>query len=163
MSGSDPVIRRAQATDGAVVLSALRALAAELGDPFRATPGTLAAVLFGPAGFARAHLALADGGPPLGIVMANPQFSTVMGGAVTHVSDLWVSPAARGHGLGRGLLEHAARDGLETWGARMLRLTVYADNTAAQDFYRALGFDLHPGQPAGTLDGAPFAALMTET
>lgn len=163
MSGSDILIRRAQATDGAAVLVALRALAADLGDPFRATPGTLAAALFGPARFARAHLATGATGVPLGIVMANPQFSTVMGGAVTHVSDLWVSRAARGQGLGRGLLEHAARDGMEAWGARMLRLTVYADNARAQEFYRALGFTLKPGEPAATLDSASFMALMTET
>jgi ribosomal protein S18 acetylase RimI-like enzyme len=163
MSRPDVVIRRAQATDGAAVLGALRVLAADLGDPFRATPGTLAAALFGPARFARAHLATTQKGVPLGIVMANPQFSTVMGGAVTHVSDLWVSRAVRGHGLGRRLLEKAARDGMETWGARMLRLTVYADNAGAQDFYRALGFDLHPGEPTATLDTAAFMALMAET
>lgn len=163
MSGSDIVIRRAQATDGAAVLAALRALAADLGDPFRASPGTLAAALFGPARFARAHLAISAGGAPLGIVMANPQFSTAMGGAVTHVSDLWVSRAARGRGLGRRLLEHAARDGMEAWGARMLRLTVYADNAAAQDFYRALGFTVKSGEPAATLDSESFMALMTET
>lgn len=163
MSGSDIVIRRAQATDGAAVLAALRALAGDLGDPFRASPGALAAALFGPAGFARAHLAMAPRGAPLGIVMANPQFSTMMGGAITHVSDLWVSRAVRGRGLGRRLLEQAARDGMETWGARMLRLTVYADNAAAQEFYRALGFTVKPGDPAATLDSASFMALMTET
>lgn len=162
MSGSDPVIRRARADDLGATMVALVALSVDLGDPFHATADGVADALFGPAAFARAHLALA-GAVPCGVVLTSPQFSTTLGGAVTHVSDLWVSQAARGQGLGRRLLAVAARDGEASWHARALRLTVYAENAAAQDFYCALGFGLRPGAPSAILDGASFRALSMET
>ena len=98
-------------------------------------------------------------GAVVGAVVFSPFFSTVRGGAGAYVSDLWVSEATRGSGLGRRLLA-AARDaaGAE-WGARFLKLAVYLDNPRARAFYIRLGFAPHDGEVYLTLGGPALAAL----
>jgi ribosomal protein S18 acetylase RimI-like enzyme len=157
MSGSEPVIRVAGAGDAAALHAALRALAADLGDPFRAAEADIAAALAGPRAFALALLA--GGAPPAGAALAAPVMSTMAGGAVLHVSDLWVAAPARGRSLGRRLLAAAAREGRARWGTRGLTLTVYDGNAGARAFYARLGFRLRAGDHGAYLDADGIAAL----
>lgn len=54
------------------------------------------------------------------------------------VADLFVRDAARGQGVGRALMESAARIA-EAKGAGLIRLTVWDRNIMAIDFYEGLG------------------------
>lgn len=79
------------------------------------------------------HVSLAVGG-------AGDAAPTLFGGGVAMVSRLFVSPAARGHGIGRVLLEEAAgaarRNGLHPV------LDVDSTSTSAIAFYERLGWHL---------------------
>lgn len=55
------------------------------------------------------------------------------------ISDLWLVPQARGHGLGNRLLALLESEVRERNHAQA-RLRVVAENTAARDFYRAHGW-----------------------
>jgi ribosomal protein S18 acetylase RimI-like enzyme len=59
---------------------------------------------------------------------------------VGHITQLCISPALRGHGLGRLLLQHCMD---ETWrnGVKSLSLTVTQANTAAVNLYQRSGFN----------------------
>ena len=78
------------------------------------------------------------GGTPLGFAHLHP-VPDLTGGMRGHVSDLAVSQAARGHGVGRALLEAA-----EAWAAEQgfsrLGLTAMATNAGARRFYARLGY-----------------------
>jgi ribosomal protein S18 acetylase RimI-like enzyme len=54
------------------------------------------------------------------------------------VQDLFVVKAARGKGVGRGLL--AATMAAQDWGAKYLTLSVSPGNVAAKAFYAKAGF-----------------------
>lgn len=154
MCASD-VIRVAAPEDMPALMRALGALADDLGDPFRMEAGTLEAALFGPSRRAFALLAGQDGA-----VLAQPTLSTMLGGTVTFVSDLWVSAGARGTGLGRRLLAAAAREGAHRWQAVALRLTVYEENAGARAFYDRLGFAVREQDRNALLHGAALTRLM---
>lgn len=153
-----PTITEVEEADFADFVAALRGLARDLGDRFRATEESLEAALFGPARFAVAHLARV-GREVAGAVFAQPYFSTVGGGAGVYVSDLWVAPAHRRRTLGRSLLARAAQDGAARWDARVLKLSVYADNERALDFYARMGFTQLERDRSVILAGSDFAAL----
>ena len=161
MSASDPAIRVASAGDAPALHAALGALATDLGDPFRAAEADIAAAIAGPRAFACALLA--GGTPPVGAALASPVMSTVAGGAVLHVSDLWVAAPARGRSLGRRLLAAAAREGRARWGTRGLTLTVYDGNPGARAFYARLGFRLRAGDHGAFLGEEGIAALDGQT
>ena len=154
----EATIRAAEARDLPAVETALRALAQDLNDPYRAQPGAVQTALFGlhPSAFAQIAPG-ADG--PAGLVLFSPVFSTVRGGAGLYVSDLWVAPTARGQGLGRALLHSAAARAEALWGACFLRLAVYPDNTGAQAVYTALGFAPVTGETTMVLSGTAFQTL----
>jgi len=59
---------------------------------------------------------------------------------VTRITTLVVSERARGTGVGRLLVEHAARLA-KRWGCGVLELTTGLARQDAQAFYRATGFD----------------------
>ncbi|CAN5826158.1 GNAT family N-acetyltransferase [soil metagenome] len=73
---------------------------------------------------------------------------------------MWVTPAARGGGVGRALVE-AVADWGATWGAQRVVLWVYGANRGAQQFYERLGFTLMPEGPDAE-SGAAFGALALE-
>ncbi|SIO44997.1 Acetyltransferase (GNAT) family protein [Rhodovulum sp. ES.010] len=151
-------IRQACPSDMARLDAGLRALAADLGDPYLATPEMLAAACDPDEGFAAALLA--HHGPALaGLALVSPIFSTLRGAAGLYVSDLWLAAPARGQGLGRRLLAEAARIGAARWQARFLKLGVYDDNPGAAAFYARLGFTFHPREHTATLDPDAFDAL----
>ena len=145
--------------------AALAALSADLGDAHAAGRASLARALSGPHPAAYALLAQADaqaGGQTLGAALFSPVYSTVVGSAGAYVSDLWVAPAARGQGLGRQLLVAVAEVGGRLWGAGWLKLAVYDHSTAAQGFYRRLGFAPTRGVQEMRLEAAGLAALREE-
>lgn len=140
-------------------MTALRALAQDLGDPFNASQPRVEAALFGPGAYAFAILAQ-EANAPLGIALCHPIFSTFQGTTCTYVSDLWVAPKARGQGLGQALLAKAATEGAARWHSQALRLTVYADNAPAIAFYHRLGFEIRTSDQAAALRGAALDALV---
>jgi ribosomal protein S18 acetylase RimI-like enzyme len=139
------------------LMHALQSLARDLDDPFRMGAATLEAALFGPS---PRGLALLAGGA--GAVLAQPTFSTSLGGTVTFVSDIWVSSGARGTGLGRRLLAAAAREGAARWQSVALRLTVYQDNMGARAFYDRLGFVVREADRNALLSGDALTRLMEQ-
>ena len=140
MSPSDTVtIRPAGAADMATLAAALERLSADMGDTHRADAATLTAACTGPDPACHGLLAFA-GAQVVGAALLSPVFSTTTGCAGTYVSDLWVSRAARGTGLGRRLLRAAAEEGRARWQAGFVKLAVYDDNPAARAFYDRLGF-----------------------
>lgn len=142
-----------------LVMQGLRALAADLGDPFNATETHVGAALFGPGAYAFAMLA-GTGGTARGLAFCNPVLSTYQGAAIVFVSDLWVAAECRGQGMGRALLAAAAREGAARWGAKALRLTVYDDNAAALGFYLGAGFEIRHKDRAAALSGAALERLI---
>ena len=76
------------------------------------------------------------------------------------IFSMWVDPAVRRSGLGRGLIEAAERWAGE-WGARRSVLWVFATNEPALRFYGRLGFRLlSEGEDART--GAHYGAVAME-
>lgn len=136
----------------------LRALALDLGDPFAATQDTLARALFSATPSCHGIIAERDGAVG-GITLFSPLFSTMVGQAGVYVSDLWVSSATRGTGLGHRLLAETARQGRMLWDATFLRLISYDDNPRAGAFYSKLGFEPHHGETTLRLTGAAFDKL----
>jgi len=133
---------------------ALMRLSADLGDDHTATTAQLEDEGFGPCPAYRALLAL-HGDAPLGVLVCSPIFSTTRGGRGLYVTDLWVSPSARGRSLGTRLLTTAA----QLWHAQFLKLAVYTDNPAAQRFYDRIGFTAQTGETAMILHGAALLRL----
>jgi predicted GNAT family acetyltransferase len=80
-------------------------------------------------------------------VLRNPDTQTLdaillcsrVRGDVAHITQLCVSPALRGHGLGQMLLRHCAQD-IRKRGVTTLSLTVTETNTAAVKVYERNGF-----------------------
>lgn len=125
--------------------SALRRLAADLGDEYTADEAALAGALCGEAPSCIALLASREG-EAVGAVLASPVFSTMRGGAGLFVSDLWVAASARGQGLARSLLAATLREGARRGSGGFLKLTVYHDNPVARAAYARLGFTTQSGE-----------------
>lgn len=154
-------IRPVEEADLPMLDGALRALSDDLGDTHRATLDALRKAWFGPCPAFHAMLAL-SGGTAQGAVMFSPVFSTVRGMPGLYVSDLWVSDAARGSGLGRRLLAAASARAGGLWGAGYLRLDVYDSSPEAIGFYTKLDLAPMEGQRTLALSGAGFAQLKGE-
>lgn len=56
-----------------------------------------------------------------------------------YIGSMWVTPNARGGGIGRGLLD-AALSQIHQWGLRRARLCVAEGDTAAISLYQSVGF-----------------------
>lgn len=79
------------------------------------------------------------GGAIVGFTQLYPLFASLSIGRAFVLNDLFVSPFARGLGLGRHLLSRAAEYGRET-GARYLELSTETTNAAAQRLYEKMGW-----------------------
>lgn len=77
-------------------------------------------------------------GEPLGFALFFASYSTWRGRAGLYLEDLYVTPVARGRGIGRALLVHLARLATERGCAR-LEWSVLDWNEPAIGFYRSLG------------------------
>jgi len=95
-------------------------------------------------------------GATLGMAIYYPDFSTHRGQSGVYVQDLYVDRAARGAGIGRGLLASVMR--LQDWGAQYLPLGVSPENEGALAFYARCGFRAR-GYRFMILDGAGLEAL----
>jgi ribosomal protein S18 acetylase RimI-like enzyme len=69
-------------------------------------------------------------------------FSLEFHGRYGFLDELYLRETCRGRGLGRKAIEQAA-DACRSVGARVLRLEVTCDNSAARPFYARLGFEDH--------------------
>ncbi|QPC85358.1 GNAT family N-acetyltransferase [Mesorhizobium sp. NBSH29] len=73
-----------------------------------------------------------------GLCLHFPSFSTWFGKPGVYVQDLFIAPEFRGRGVGEKLLQRLAADTREA-GGEYLRLSVHANNSAAQRFYERAG------------------------
>lgn len=139
--------------------SALRQLAADLGDAYLSDEVALEAALCGEAPRCLALLATRRNAV-LGAVLASPAFSTMRGGVGLFVSDLWVAASARNQGLARRLLAAALREGVRRGSGAFLKLSVYHDNPTARASYDRLGFTAQSGETNMVLTGHALDNLM---
>jgi GNAT superfamily N-acetyltransferase len=102
-----------------------------------ASTADLSAALFGPHRYAEVVFACLDG-MPVGFALFFHNFSTFRGKPGIYLEDLFVRPAARGHGIGKRLLGWLAATALERGCAR-LDWAVLDWNEPALGFYRSLG------------------------
>jgi ribosomal protein S18 acetylase RimI-like enzyme len=133
-------IRGARREDAAVVHRLLLDLASALGKAadIRSSAADIERFGFGDSPCFDAMLAF-DGEEAVGLAVYFYEFSTWRGQRGVYVQDLYVSPDARGRGLGRELID-AVRQRAAEQGARYVKLTVYDRNPAALAFYHAMGF-----------------------
>ncbi|MGP6425772.1 GNAT family N-acetyltransferase [Pseudomonas pharyngis] len=92
-----------------------------------------------------------EGGEALGFVQLYPTFSSIDAHRTWLLSDLFTTPAARGCGVGR-LLMNTARDFAVETGAKGLVLETATDNFSAQGLYESLGWVRDMGYYTYTLD-----------
>lgn len=132
------MIRPATPADVPVILRFVRELAAFEREPdaVKATEADLRDALFGPK--AAAETVIAVDGEPVGFALFFHNFSTWTGRRGLYLEDLYVTPAARGRGVGAALLRHLAGVALDRGCARF-EWAVLDWNVDAIGFYRALG------------------------
>ena len=131
-------VRFATADDCALLLRLIRELAAyeRAPDAVVATEDDLRRHGFGPIPQFEAILAFLDG-EPAGAALFHTRFSTWLGRPGLYLEDLYVTEAARGHGVGRRLMVRLAAIAVERgWG----RIDFHVlDWNPAREFYHRLG------------------------
>ena len=135
------IIKRARIEDVEIITEMLVQLASEIGDShkFESDADAIRRYGFGEKSLFQCFIADCRG-IHQGLALFFPEFSTTRGKPGVYVQDLWVSESARGQGLGGRLLAAVAAHAASEWQAGYLKLTVNADNSAAAEFYRRLGF-----------------------
>ena len=135
-------IRFATAADAGLLLRFIRELARfeRAPDAVVATEADLVRHGFGPQPQFEAILAFLDG-EPAGAALFHTRFSTWLGRPGLYLEDLYVSEAARRHGVGRRLLARLAAIAVERgWG----RIDFHVlDWNPARRFYERLGMGHH--------------------
>ena len=133
------MIRAATVADVPTILQFVRDLAAFEREPdaVHATEPVLANALFGTHPAAEAVIAEEDG-TPLGFALFFHNFSTWTGRRGLYLEDLYVTPAARGRGVGKTLLRHLARIAVDRDCGRF-EWSVLDWNADAIGFYRSIG------------------------
>ena len=81
------------------------------------------------------HVAF-DGETPAGYIIGSRR------DGLLHIHHVIVSPGHRGGGIGRKLLQHAAKTAQESEGMDTVRLKVHRSNTGAIRLYQRLGFNI---------------------
>jgi GNAT superfamily N-acetyltransferase len=84
-------------------------------------------------------LAEDESGRALGFVQLFPSFTSVQARRLWILNDLYVTEEARGHGVGRALMEAAREHAVKT-GAMRLTLETMDDNRKAWALYESLGY-----------------------
>jgi len=154
-------LRVATRDDIALIAQFIRALAKyeKLLDEVRLDEGVLAEKLFGPRPFAEVLIGEIDGHPQ-GFALFFHNFSTFEGRPGIYLEDLFVTPKARGSGLGTALLAELARLAIERDCAR-LEWSVLDWNAPSIGFYKALGAKPMDEWTVFRLDGAALTNLAT--
>lgn len=133
------MIRPATPEDVATILRFVHELAAfeRAADKVVATAPLLHDALFGAHPAAEAVIAEIDGGA-VGMALFFHNFSTWTGWRGLYLEDLYVTPPARGAGVGKALLRHLAALAVER-GCTRFEWSVLDWNEKATRFYRAMG------------------------
>ncbi len=133
------VIRFATAADVPTILHFVRELAdyERALDQVVATEELLDQALFSTPPAAEALIAEIEGAP-VGLALFFHNFSTWTGWRGLYLEDLYVTPAARGTGVGKALLKRLAQIAVER-GCGRFEWAVLDWNTPAQEFYKAMG------------------------
>lgn len=154
-------IRRAEAHEVPLILSFIRDLAEyeRLSHEVVATEKGLRETLFGPRPHAEVVFALLDG-EPVGFALFFHNYSTFLGQPGIFLEDLFVRPQARGHGVGKVLLQWLARTAVERNCGR-LEWNVLDWNEPAIGFYRKLGARPMDEWTTFRLTGAELQALAS--
>ena len=132
-------IRPATQSDVPRVLQFIRDLAVyeRLEHEVIATEQGLRQALFGPRPYAEVVFACL-GEEPVGFALFFHNFSTFLGQPGLYLEDLFVLPEARGHGVGRHLLQWLAQTTIDR-GCGRLDWSVLDWNEPSIGFYRSLG------------------------
>jgi len=152
-------LRVATRDDIALIAHFIRALAdyEKLLDEVRLDEGVLAEKLFGPRPYAEVLIGEINGQPE-GFALFFHNFSTFEGRPGIYLEDLFVTPEARGSGLGTALLAELARLAVERDCAR-LESSVLDWNQPSIGFYKALGARPMDEWTVFRLDGAALTNL----
>ncbi len=153
-----PGVRPAREPDLAAVAGLVRDLAEHERAPLRCQPtrGQLRGALFGPEPALFGHVAEARG-EVVGCALWQLDLSPAGGCEGILLKDLYVQPAHRGRGLGRGLLAALAAEGCRRGLAR-LEWSVAQWNMPAIGFYEHLGARPTQDRTVYRLSGAALAA-----
>ena len=156
------MIRAAKAVDVSTILRFVRELAAFEREPdaVEATDASLHDALFG--GRPAAEAVIAEDGEPLGFALFFHNFSTWTGRRGLYLEDLYVTPAARGRGVGKALLRHLAGLAVDRGCARF-EWSVLDWNADAIAFYRSVGAVGMDEWTVQRLSGEPLARLAGRT
>jgi len=156
---ADPMTdyRIATAADIPVIHALLVENAVHDGGTLAGTEDSLRRHGFGPLPRFRVILAT-NGSAVLGLTMIFPEYSSWRGQVGLFVQDLYLCPAARGQGTGRGLLAAAVRL-CPDWDPAFVTLMVQHTNLAARAFYARQGFVLRQQADILICEGAALAAL----
>jgi len=137
--GVNLTIRQAAPADSALIFSLVRELAdyEKLSDEVDATEQAIAAVLFAREPRVFCDIAEWDG-EPAGFALWFLNFSTFRGRHGIYLEDIFVRPAFRKKGIGKGLLARLAARCVDNGWARF-EWSVLDWNKPSIDFYRAMG------------------------
>lgn len=152
-------IRRARPEDSALIFSLLCELAEyeKLAHEVEATEADIAAALF--SDHPRLTCEIAEwSGEGVGLAVWFFNFSTFSGRPGIFLEDLFVRPAFRGKGIGKGLLVHLAKLCVENGWSRM-QWTVLDWNTPSIDFYKSLGAEMMDEWKLCKVTGAALSQL----
>ena len=132
-------IRPARPGEAALVLGFVRELAdyEKLTHEVETTEAMIDDALFGPS--PRVFCDIAEwGGTPVGNAIWFLNFSTFSGRPGIYLEDLFVKPAFRGRGIGKGLMVHLAKRCIaEGW--TRFEWSVLDWNTPSIEFYKSIG------------------------
>jgi GNAT superfamily N-acetyltransferase len=152
-------IRRAVPQDSALIFSLICELAEyeKLTHEVEATEAGIAAALFSE--HPRIYCEVAEwNGEPVGFAVWFFNFSTFSGRAGIFLEDLFVRPAFRGKGIGKGLLAHLAKLCVGNGWSRM-QWSVLDWNTPSIDFYKSLGAEMMDEWKLVRINGAALSEL----
>ena len=152
-------IREATPGDVPLIASLIRALAVyeHLADEVRFTEASLEQCLFGERRYAEVLIGEVDGVAE-GFALFFHNFSTFEGRPGLYLEDLFIQPTARGHGLGKALLQALAALAVERNCARF-EWSVLDWNEPSIAFYEAMGAVMKPDWRIMRVDGEALARL----
>jgi GNAT superfamily N-acetyltransferase len=152
-------IRPAAAADVSLILRFIRELAAfeRAEDQVMADEQVLMEQLFGATPAAEVVIAERDG-VAVGFALFFHNFSTWLGRRGLYLEDLYVTPDARGIGVGRAILSYLACVAVER-GCGRIEWWVLDWNAGAIDFYRGIGAEAQEDWTVFRLTGEALARM----